>query len=220
MAKNSNDVTKVITGKARSTMMFVNELGRSKKDKDDVTAYCGTGILIRKKDKKTVRAIEAAIEAASQAKFGKKARKNSAKFNYPLRDCDAEIANGDFEPENPEEFAGCFYLRAKTWRVPGLVDQFNKPVDDVDDRKLLCYSGNYFRFSINFIGFENESEGIRVQLNNMMFVEEGERMDGGSSATSDFEDFAEDEVDEDDDEDEEEEEQPVRKSRRSLRKRK
>lgn len=194
------DPAKVITGKARSTMMFVTKFTTTDKDGKSVDPHVSTGILIPKKDKKTIKAIEKAIEVAAKKK-GLKVRKGSTKFNYPLRDCDAEIENGDFTPDDPKPYKGMMYLKAKNWRIPGLVDASNDRIEDVDDRGEICVSGYWFRFSITFKGYSNESEGIRVELNNMMFVKEDDRLDGGASAESDFEDYAIDDDDDDDDDD-------------------
>lgn len=194
------DPAKVITGKARSTMMFVTKFTTTDKDGKTVDPHVSTGILIPKKDKKTIKAIEKAIEVAAKKK-GLKVRKGSSKFNYPLRDCDVEIENGDFEPQDPKPYKNMMYVKAKAWKIPGLVDASNDRIEDVDDRGEMCVSGFWFRFSITFKGFINESEGVRVELNNMMFVKEDERLDGGASAESDFENYAIDDDDDDDDDD-------------------
>lgn len=213
------DPCKVITGKARSTMMFVTKLTDTNKDGDEVTPFCSTGILIPKKDKKTIKAIENAIEIAAKKK-NLKVRKNSAKFHYPLQDCDQQIEDGDFTPDDPKPYKGMMYLKAKAWKLPGVVDSSRNRFEDIDDLMEVCVSGYWFHFSITFKPFDNESQGVRVELNNIMFIKEDERLDGGASAEADFENFKiedddDDEIDFDDDEDE----KPSRRSskRRSRR---
>ena len=211
------DPCKVITGKARSTMMFVTQLTNQDKDGNELDyEWCSTGILIPKKDKKTIAAIEKAIDAACKKKRLKNVGKTTKKFWYPLQDCEEAIADGEFETNTPEVYEDMMYLRAKAYSLPGLVDALNNAIEDPDDRREMCVSGYWFRFSITFKGFSNEMDGVRVQLNNMMFQKEDDRLDGGASATSDFEEFAEEE-DDNTPFDEEEDEKPSRKSRGSRR---
>ena len=219
MAK-AMDPCKVITGKARSTMMFVTKMTNTDRDGKEVTPFTSTGILIPKKDKKTIKNIEQAIELAAKKK-SLKVRKGSAKFHYPLQDCDAQMESGDFEPDDPKPYEGMMYLKAKSYRLPGVVDSSNSRIEDIDDLQEICVSGYFFRFSITFKAFDNESQGVRIELNNMMFVKEGDRLDGGASAESDFESYAIDDDDDDDDSDDDDDDEPVRKpSRRKSRRNK
>jgi len=205
----STDAIKVITEKCRSSYMFVNKL----EEDDNNIKKCKTAILIPKKNKKTIKAIQKAIEAASQKKFGKKAVKNSSKWSYPLRDGDAELESGELEVENPRDYEDHYFLSATAYKIPQLVDRTNTKVEDFEEREEMCVSGNHFKFSITFKGFEVDgNKGVRALLNNIMFWEEGERLDGGKNAEDDFEGHGED-----DDEPEEEEEKPRRKKRRSRR---
>lgn len=209
------DPCKVITGKARSTMMFVTEMSNTDKDGKELDyEYCSTGILIPKKDKKTIKAIEKAIDAACRKKGIKNLGKTTKKFWYPLQDCAQAIDDGDFETDTPEIYEDMMYLKAKAYQLPGLVDSGNDPVISASERKTLCVSGYWFRFSITFKGFDNESVGVRVQLNNLMFVEEDDRLDGGASAESDFAEFAEDNDDDEIPFDDDEDEKPRKKSKK------
>ena len=212
----SKDPCKVITGKSRSTMMFINSLSDADKNGADQTPQCSTGILIPKKDKKTIGDIKKAIDAACRKKGIKNIGKTTKKFWYPLIDSEQAIADGEFEPDDPSIYKGMYFLRAKAYSLPGLVDANNELIEDIDDRKDMCVSGYYFRFSITFKGFDNESTGAWCQLNNVMFLEEGERLDGGARADKDFEEYSEydDEYDdEDDDEDDDDSRSRGSKSR-------
>jgi hypothetical protein len=207
--------TKVITGpKCRSSFMYVNKL---EKDDNDVNK-CRTQVLIPKSDTKTVNAMKAAIDEASMVKFGKKALKTSSKFNYPLRDGDQELEDEEIEGEH---YKGHYFLSATAYKVPGLVDKSNTRIEDPDEREEVCVSGNHFRFSLTVKGFDNESKGIRVLLNNLMFIKEGERLDGGMKAEDEFEAFEDSDDDDvvvdDDDDDDDAPRKSKRKSRRKGR---
>ena len=196
-SKKSNakpaDKTKVITGVCRSSYMFLNELTPPKDKNGNVKEgahMCRTSIIIPKKDKETIKKIRVAIKRAAEAKMGADVNVKARKFLNPLRDADAEMESGDFEPDNPKDYKGCYFLNAKGYKLPGLVDAENNPIIDQEEREEILVSGYYFRFSISFRGFDNESKGVRVLLNNLMFIKEGERLDGGKSAEEDFEDYA------------------------------
>lgn len=185
---NSKKVnTRLVTGKARSSYMFTNSL--QKNEGKDGTEYktASTRILIPKKDTETVEAIEEAIETAAQAKFGSSVNIHSKKFNYPLRDGDEELADGEVEGK---EYKGHYFMNTKCYdRLPGLVDQDGVKVEDPEEREQMCVSGYYFRFSITFKAFDNESKGVRVELNNIMFLDEGDRLDNSMDPEDEFADY-------------------------------
>lgn len=194
----STTPTKVIIGPCRSSYMFSNELTYDKSDKDQSKGKrCKATAIVRKKDKKMVKAIKRAIRKAAETKFGSDVKMKSNKFIYPLRDADKEMKNGDIEFS--KDLVGCYFIKTTAYRLPGLVDQFNTPVEDRDEREELLVSGYYFIFSITFKPFDNESKGVRAELNNLMFRKEGPRLDGGMAPEDEFGNFADDEDDEDED---------------------
>lgn len=162
-----------------------------------------TGILIPKSDKKTIAKIRTAILAAAEKKLGPRGANifKSSKLHNPLLDAD-ELAD-DPESSVGEESRGNYLLNAKAYKIPQVVNKFNERILDPDELEEICVSGYYFYFSLTFKGFDNESKGVRVLLNNLMFVAEGERLDGGKSAEDEFSDYAmeDDDADEDDSED-------------------
>jgi len=193
-ATTKKNPQKVMTGVVRSSFMFVNKL----EEDDKGNMKCGSMFIIPKKDKKTVGKCEKAIDAASQKKFGKKAVKNSRNWSYPLRDGDKEAKDGSLpESVDPKTVKGCYFINTNAYKLPGLVDEDNEVVEDFEDREKMLMSGFYFKVSITFKGFDNESKGVRVEINNLMFIKEGERLDGGVAADS--EDWGDDDNDPDDD---------------------
>ena len=178
---------KVITGKARSSYMRVTKL----QEDDNGNMICSSGILIPKKDKATVTAIREAIRSVAEKKFGSEIDIfKSKKMRQPLLDGD-ELAD-DPESSIGDEARGCYFLNAKAYKLPGVVDKHNERIIDIDELDEICVSGYYFRFSLTFKAYDNESKGVRALLNNLMFMGEGERLDGGKSAEQEFEDYAED----------------------------
>lgn len=185
----SNGV-RLITGKARSTYMRVLSL----QEDDNGNNICSTGILIPKKDKKTINEIKAAIREVAEKKFGSEIDIfKSKKMRQPLLDCD-ELAD-DPESSFGDESRGYYFINAKAYKLPGVVDRHNERITDPDELEEICVSGFWFRFSITIKAYENESRGVRCLLNNIMFVAEGERLDGGKSAEQEFGDYAEDDDD-------------------------
>ena len=173
------NIYKVVTSVVRSSHMYLNKL----EEDDKGTKKCRSQFIIPKKDKRTIAKIEKAIEAASQKKFGKKALKNSKAFGYPLRDGDKEAKEGSLpESMNPKDVKGCYFVNSSAFKLPQLVDADNEKVEDIEDREAMLLSGFYFKVSLTFKGYDNESKGVRAELNNVMFVKEGDRLDGGMDA--------------------------------------
>ena len=188
---------KVVTGVVRSSFMFLNNL----EEDDKGNKKCKSMFIIPKKDKTTIAKCEKAIDAASQKKFGKKANRNSRSFGYPLRDADKEHKEGTLpESIDYKTVKGCYFLNSNAYKLPGLVDADNEVVEDKDERESMLVPGYYFKVSLTFKGYDTDSKGVRAEINNLMFIKEGERLDGGVAADS--EEWDSDGSDYDGDEDE------------------
>lgn len=176
--------TKVITGKVRFGYVHAFEpaaIQEGGKEKYSVS------VIIPKSDKKTLAAIEEAVEAALEVglhdKFGGKLPKV---YKHPLRD-------GDKERED-EVYAGCYFLTANSDRRPGIIDRDKSPIFDPEE----FYSGVYGRASLNFYPFNvNGNRGVACGLQNLQKLEDGPRLAGNmNSAEEDFaDDFASGEAD-------------------------
>ena len=142
-----------------------------------------TAVLIPKSDKKTIDAIEKAIEAAIEegiAKFGGK-KPNKAAIKLPLRDGDNE--------RDDEAYKGHYFINANSTTPPQIVDQRVQPILD----RSQVYSGCYARVSINFYAFNsNGNKGVAAGLRNIQFVRDGEPLGGQVSASDEFETLADD----------------------------
>jgi hypothetical protein len=175
--------TKVITGKVRFSYANVFIAKASKPGQPE---RFGSSILIPKTDKKTIAAINAAVEAAialgKASKFGGKV---SPTLKKPLRD-------GDEEKPDDENYAGMMFLNASSNSRPGIVDVNCDPIMNRDE----FYSGCYGRASLNFYPyFVDGSKGIAAGLNNVMKLEDGPNLGGGSaSAADDFGDRRDDDL--------------------------
>lgn len=142
-----------------------------------------TAVLIPKSDKKTIDAIEKAIDAAIEegiAKFGGKKPKKAA-IKLPLRD-------GDIERDD-EAYKGHYFINANSTTPPQIVDQRVQPILE----RSQVYSGCYARVSINFYAFNsNGNKGVAAGLGNIQFVRDGEPLGGQVSASDEFETLADD----------------------------
>lgn len=167
--------TKVITGKVRFCYAHVFEPVTMN---DGDNPKYNISILIPKSDTKTIDKIKKAIEAAKQAGKAKIADKNGkipSTIKLPLRD-------GDEERSDDPAYANCYFVNASSTRKPSIVDA---NLDQIIDKEEF-YSGCYGRASINFYAFNVQSKGIAAGLNNLQKLEDGERLEGGSSAEEDF----------------------------------
>ncbi|HFX3747649.1 TPA: DUF2815 family protein [Enterococcus faecium] len=142
-----------------------------------------TAVLIPKSDKKTIDAIEKAIDAAIEegiAKFGGK-KPNKAAIKLPLRD-------GDIERDD-EAYKGHYFINANSTNPPQIVDQRVQPILD----RSQVYSGCYARVSINFYAFNsNGNKGVAAGLGNIQFVRDGDPLGDKTSASDEFETLADD----------------------------
>lgn len=176
--------TKVITGKVRFSYVNIFKSRAFSGSDDEKFSIC---LLIDKEDKKTLKAINDAVQAAIQDGISSKWNgKKPANLKLPLRDGDED------RPEAPE-YAGMMFLNANSTQKPGIVDRNLMEIIDPDE----VYSGCYGRASINFYPFNfNGNRGIGVGLNNIQKLTDGERLGSTrASAESDFggDDFQDDE---------------------------
>lgn len=182
---NPNQATKVVTGEVRFSYLHVFEPHAIKPGQD---AKYSVSLLIPKSDKKTLKKIKQAVEAAKAAgestKFGGKIPAN---LKTPLRD-------GDTERPDQEEYAGHYFINANSTGKPGLVDADVNPIMDSTE----LYSGCYGRASINFYAYNvSGNRGIACGLNNLQKLRDGDTLGGRSRAEDDF-DAVETEEEEDD----------------------
>ncbi|MBP3037957.1 DUF2815 family protein [Bacillaceae bacterium Marseille-Q3522] len=184
MATTNKD-TKVVTGKIRLSYAHLFEPHAVEEGQDKKYS---TAILIPKSDKKTLRAIKTAVEAAKEAGKSTFGGKIPVNLKTPLRD-------GDEERPDQEEYAGHYFLNASSKTKPGVVDSHLKPILDSEE----VYSGCYARVSINFYAFNKAgNKGIACGLNNVQKVADGDYLGGRSRAEDDF-DVIDDFDDDDDD---------------------
>lgn len=169
--------TKVITGKVRFSYVHAFEPVAAA---EGAEPKYSVSIIIDKSDVKTLSAIEEAIEEAKQ--IGKNKITDSkgripANLQQPLRD-------GDIDRPDDEAYANAMFLTASSFKKPGVVGESPecRPLSEEE-----FYSGCYGRASIKFYAFnKNSSKGIACGLNNLQKLEDGERLDGGTSAAEDF----------------------------------
>ena len=141
--------------------------------------------LVDKKDQKTVDEINKHIERAKQKGMGTIWNGKVPPFRYePLRDGDAELASG--QKEDPI-YKGKYFLNASSDKAPGVVGPTAKPLLDQN----LIYAGCVVRADINPFPYKQSgNSGIGWGLNNIMFIREGNRLDGRVNAEDAFAGFA------------------------------
>lgn len=168
--------TKVVTGLVRLSYLKVWQPEAD----DDGNKFYKACLLIPKKDKTTLKKIEAAVEAAIAAKWGTKRPKG---LKLPLRD-------GDEDKDAPE-FENMFFLNCKAKKKPGLLDASREEILDEDE----VYSGAWGKVSINFYTYERpDGKGVAVGLNAIQKLKDDENLSGGGWSKDDFEDEEEDDI--------------------------
>ena len=174
--------TAVITGKARGSYMNPFE---PRPDDNGVLKYSGQA-LIPKTDTATLKAISAAILEAKKIgvkKFGWDLENLPKKFKSPVRDGDAELADGTKKEKDKALYEGCYFINATSKFAPGVVDKNGKEILKASE----AYSGAFYRFEFNFYPYETKGNiGIAAGLNAVQKIAEGERLGGGGSDGSNF----------------------------------
>lgn len=174
--------TKVITGKVRFSYVHVFEPTAMAEGQDPKYSV---SIIISKDDTETIAAIKAAVEEAKKdykAKLVDKNGKVPANIKLPLRD-------GDVDRSDSPEYENSYFITASSYRKPGVIDKKRMPLTTDDE----FYSGCYGKASIVFYGFSAAgNKGIACGLNNILKLEDGERLSGGTSAAEDFANDTED----------------------------
>lgn len=170
---NNKNSTKVVTGIVRLSYEHVWEPASINGSNPKYSA----SLIIPKSDKKTIDAINTAIDNAIRdgaGKFGGKIP-NKGALKLPLRD-------GDIERDD-EAYKGCCFVNANSTSQPQIVDRSVQPILDRSE----VYSGCYVRASINFYAFNsNGNKGVACGLGNIQKVKDGEPLGGRSSAADDF----------------------------------
>lgn len=162
--------TKVVTGLVRLSYLKV---WQPETDEDGKKFYKAC-LLIPKKDKETIRKIEAATEAAIAAKWGTKKPKG---LRLPLRD-------GDEDKDSPE-FEGMLFLNCKSKSKPGLLDASREEILD----EAEVYSGAWGKVSLNLYTYDRpDGKGVGVGLNAIQKLKDDENLSGGGYSKDDFED--------------------------------
>ena len=175
--------TKMITGEVRFSYLHVWEPAETPSGDEKFSA----SILIPAKDKKTLAAVEKAVQAAIKRGIekGKFTKAQVKTLRLPLRNGTEEFENG--EKANNPEYKGMMFLNASSNRQPGVVGPDAKPLMDQDD----AYSGMWGRADINFFPYNAAgNKGVGVGLNNVMKLRDDERLDGRQKAEDAFSDYA------------------------------
>lgn len=170
-------MTKLVTPVFRGSFVHLVEPKAPAAGADPVYSIA---IVLPKDDpetKKFMKALQDAVNAAAKEKFGQVPKK----LKKPWKD-------GDEEDDRPE-WEGAWVVNAKSKSRPGVVDRALQPVMDAEQ----LYSGAYYRASVSEWCWQHEvgGKGVSLNLDNVMWVKDGEPFSSRSKAEDDFSDFAE-----------------------------
>lgn len=177
----SKSPAQVTTGKVRFsyTHLFKPKSQNGGKEKYRTT------VLIPKTDLETKKRIDVAIQYAIQEGAQKRFGGQIPDMNYlaiPIHDGDGLMSNG-----NPysAECKGCWVINASSDMAPEVVDVARNPIID----QSQVYSGMYGRVSLRFFAYNaNGKKGIGCGLGNVLKLEDGEPLNGRTTADDDFDD--------------------------------
>ena len=175
--------TKVVFGPCK--LSYTHVFNKYSSDGADEKGKYQTNVLIPKNEKETVKALQAAIEAAKKAAIVSKwGGKEPKKLEMPLHDGD---------DKDDEIYEDMWYVNAKCNTRPGIVDKDMNPITDEEE----IYSGVWCYVSVSFFGYDvNGNRGIACGLNHLMKFKDDYKLGGRESVESDFGDL---DFDDDDD---------------------
>jgi len=170
-------MSKVVTNKVRFSYVHVFE----PYDMGDGDLKYSVALLISKSDSDTYNRIMAEINRIAQEAvadtFGGVMPANLA---IPVYDGDGLKPSGD---TYGAECKGCWVINAKSSNAPEVVDANRNPVINKNE----IYSGCYGRVSLSFYAYnKNGHKGIGCGLGNVQKLEDGQPLDGRTTAAEDF----------------------------------
>ena len=129
-------------------------------------------IVIPKSDEQAVAMVREAEEAAKKL--------YAEKFGKPKSKLKSVVYDGDEERPDDEVVAGCIFINTSSPRQPGVkMLEGGMLVDALDEEDV--YSGCYGAADINFFPYSAPTaNGIGCGLNNILKLEDGDRLGGGS----------------------------------------
>ena len=170
-------MSNLVTGKVRFSYVQVFE---PKSINGGEEKYSIT-LLIPKTDTYTHQRIMAEINKTSQENVADTFKGvMPANLSMPIYDGDGLRPGG--EPFGPE-CKGCWVMSAKSNNPPEIVDANCNPIISKNE----FYSGCYGRASIRFYAYnQNGNKGIGCGLGNLQKLEDGQPLDGRTTAAEDF----------------------------------
>lgn len=170
--------TKVITGP--KTRWYYANVWDAKSINGGAPKY-SVSLIIPKSDTKTVKKIQAAIQAAYEE--GQSKLKGNGKSVPALSVIKTPLRDGDAERPDDEAYKNSYFINANSATAPGIVDADRNPILERSE----VYSGVYGRASISLYAFNsNGNRGIACGLNNLQKISDGEPLGGKSRAEDDF----------------------------------
>lgn len=166
---------KVITGKIRFS--FAGQLYVPKQNEQGVDKF-GCSLLIPKTDKDTIAKMQAANEYVLRQKVSGQPEEFYKQFPKTIHDGDG-VRPSDGTAYS-KECKGHWVVSVASNEKPEIVDENLQPMMD------KINSGDYGRVSLNAYYFSGKNKGVTFGLNNVMFLERGERIDGRTDAATDF----------------------------------
>ena len=177
--KNEEVRTKVKTGLTRWSYVSVWEPQAVEEDR----AKYSVSVIIPKSDTKTIQAIRDAIRAAYED--GEAKLRGNEKTVPPMEQIKTPLRDGDLERPEDDAYQDSYFVNAKSFMAPGIVDANRKPILDHAE----VYSGVYGRVSMTFYAYNTgTARGIACGLNNLQKLMDGEALGGRISAEEDFDD--------------------------------
>lgn len=179
--------TQITTGRVR--LSYCNLFTPRASQEGGALKYSVT-LIIPKKDTKTLKKIEAAIDAAKATYLSKHSgKKLPSNLKSTLHDGDGERPNGgEFGPECKDSWV----ITCSSNNKPVVVGPDKSPITEPSE----VYSGCYGRAILNFYVYDTAgNKGVSAGLNGIMKLSDGEPLMGGIVTDEDWDDDFDDDDD-------------------------
>lgn len=168
--------TKVVTGEGRLSYAHLNE----PRAQDGGEPKYSTAFIFSKSDRKTAKAIQAAIEAAVQQGLTSKWGGKRPKMKDILRD-------GDEEKEGDPAYEGMYFFNCSSKNKPSVVKKSKTQGVFINCEPDEIYSGMVVKLSINLFPFDSKgNKGVGIGLNGVFKVRDDEPLGSTFNAAVDF----------------------------------
>lgn len=162
MTNNDIDPTEVTLKNVRLSFEHIFRAQANKKNPEARPKFNAAFLIDKKSGKANIEAMDDAIAAAMDKKWGK---------NHPKLK-DEKFCMRDGDEEDYDGYQGCMYVTASNYKRPTVIDRYKSPLTEEDGKP---YSGCYVNAVVRVWAQDNEhGKRVNSSLEAVQFVKDGD----------------------------------------------